>query len=313
VWAVGSGVKQQDTQGYPLAEHWTGSSWHPMTLPAPQKNTFGIDLVGVAGSGADNVWAVGSAPTGPLFEHWNGRSWRRKAVPDATRFTPAGVAVVSRRAAWAVGSYPGPQGGLARTRILRWNGSSWHRAGSPNPSGRQGYDELFAVSAHSARNVWAVGDYKRGSRIHTLVLHWNGSGWQRVGSPNPGTARKDVLDAVVAVGSKNVWAVGSYRARTKAQRPLVEHWDGRRWRVVQAPSANPTSGFDVLNAVSAASARDVWAVGNSGPGQGFAEHWDGKSWKVVPMPDQPPPFVGLSGVAAVSAQDAWAVGTYTAA
>jgi hypothetical protein len=126
-----------------------------------------------------------------------------------------------------------------------------------------------------------------------------------VASPTPGATHSASLDGVVALGAKNVWAVGEYRGSQNSQRPLVEHWDGRRWKVVSAP------GSGSLDAVSAASAKDVWAVGTvfTTGAQGFTEHWDGTSWKSVPMPDQPAAG-GLAGVAAVSAHDAWAVGTF---
>jgi hypothetical protein len=86
-----------------------------------------------------------------------------------------------------------------------------------------------------------------------------------------------------------------------------------KWNVV--PSANASPDENLLRAVSAVAANDVWAVGfhDADPGPGFfaralIEHWDGASWTVVPAPE-----VGVSGdylwgVAGVSAKDAWAVG-----
>jgi hypothetical protein len=62
---------------------------------------------------------------------------------------------------------------------------------SPGPLG----SFLDAVTATSANNVWAVGDYETsGPIIHTLILHWNGKAWTRVPSPSPnslpGTLRR---------------------------------------------------------------------------------------------------------------------------
>ena len=308
VWAVGSGVTLPQSgvlHGYPLAEHWIGTSWRSMTLPTPKQAGFGLDLVGIAGSSPGNVWAVGSDGTHSLFEHWNGHKWRLRTGKTTTGFGPAGVAVFSKKLAWVVGSAQNAKG-RSRTWTFRWNGSSWRRVGSPNPSGAGGDDQLKAVSGFSARNVWAVGDDKKGSATRTLVLHWDGSHWRHVTSPSPAAGRNAFLNGVVADGRKSAWAVGAYRAGG-TQRPLVEHWDGRRWRVVSAPRSSPTAGFDVLNGVAADSAKDVWAVGDSGPGQAFSEHWDGNSWKVVPV-TEPVAFDALSSVAAVSSHDVWAVG-----
>ncbi len=63
-----------------------------------------------------------------------------------------------------------------------------------------------------------------------------------------------------------------------------------------------------LYGVSAVSATDAWAVGES-LGHTLIEHWDGNAWRVVASPN-----VGssnsLSGVSALSATQAWAVGTH---
>jgi len=86
------------------------------------------------------------------------------------------------------------------------------------------------------------------------------------------------------------------------------------WSVVSSP--NPSAYADILNAVAAVSASDVWAVGsyyNSQKGvmETLIEHWDSTSWSVVPSPNANTTGANiLTGVAAVSASDVWAVGYY---
>jgi hypothetical protein len=79
------------------------------------------------------------------------------------------VAAVSARDAWAVGSTS-----LGVPLIFRWNGRTWKRVPSPNPSPVEGTD-LNGVTALSARNAWAVGGTRA---FRTLILHWNGSAWK---------------------------------------------------------------------------------------------------------------------------------------
>jgi hypothetical protein len=43
----------------------------------------------------------------------------------------------------------------------------------------------------------------------TLMLHWNGSCWTRVASPDPGGATGSLLFAASAAGPDTAWAVGS--------------------------------------------------------------------------------------------------------
>jgi hypothetical protein len=54
---------------------------------------------------------------------------------------------------------------------------------------------------------------------------------------------------------------------------LVAHWNGTRWTGVASP--NPGGSF--LNAVSALSPSDAWAVGYDNTGT-LILHWDGTSW-----------------------------------
>ncbi len=66
-----------------------------------------------------------------------------------------------------------------------------------------------------------------------------------------------------------------------------------------------------LVALSAASSRDVWAVGTiqvSGHDQGSVQHWDGTRWQVVPSVNPASSDTRLLGVAAVARADAWVAG-----
>ena len=129
----------------------------------------------------------------------------------------------------------------------------------------------------------------------------------------------DQLTAVSATSPANAWAVGwvmsAYSDNDRST--LIEHWNGKRWRVV--PSPNPATGLDCFNnlaAVAATSRSNAWAVGgftkapNIGSlfaGYALIEHWNGKRWTHVPCPS--PLDASLSGVAATSRSDAWAVGS----
>jgi hypothetical protein len=75
------------------------------------------------------------------------------------------------------------------------------------------------------------------------------------------------------------------------------------------------AGNNYLVSMSAVSANDIWAVGNSTNAGGFdralAEHWNGNTWTVVATPDPGAYHDDLSGVKAISTNDVWAVGAYT--
>jgi len=251
-----------------------------------------------------NVWAVGDSITTSsksgvaqtMIEHWNGKHWSLVPSPNVGTGDNDlyGVAAISAKNVWAVGQ------GSGNTLIEHWNGTRWSVVTSPNGG------QLTAISAISATNIWAVGGLSQ-----PLVEHWNGVKWSIVRSPNPGTTSgANVLDSVTAIAANNVWAVGYYASSTNAYQTLIEHWNGIQWSVVANPNVPNT--HDLLNAVQAVSANDIWAVGSSftldSIGQTLVEHWNGKTWSIIPSPNTSGTLSGLSGVAVVSSTNVWAVG-----
>jgi hypothetical protein len=96
----------------------------------------------------------------------------------------------------------------------------------------------------------------------TFTLHWNGTAWSEVPSPNPSTAASatNQLRSVVAVSPDNVWAVGMYeneQTNIHQHRTLVLHWNGIGWSIVSSPQPGRTSE---LNAATATPGR-VFAAG----------------------------------------------------
>lgn len=174
-----------------------------------------------------------------------------------------------------------------------------------------------AVAATSPTNAWVVGSTEA-LTIRTLILHWNGRHWRRVPSPNmAGRHAASYFYAVAATSRRDAWAVGGSAVRHTAT--LIEHWNGKAWKIVPSPS--PRRDFGVLDAVAARTAKDAWAVGDVSTQLGvdsrtLIEHWNGTAWRRVPSPNitSAPSGTGiqnsLNGVAAISPSNVWAVGAY---
>lgn len=130
--------------------------------------------------------------------------------------------------------------------------------------------------------------------------------WTVVASPHPNNINSG-LSGVAVVSATNIWAVGGQGSQSHGGNTMIEHWNGAQWQIV--PSANPSTEYNRLNAVSAISATNVWAVGFTSTGSTqntLIEHWNGVKWSVVPSPATNIAF--LSGIAAVSPSNIWAVG-----
>ncbi len=285
-------------------------------------------LVGVDAVSANDVWAVGWAQNqnGPsyakqtLIEHFDGNLWSIVQSPNRSADIESVLHSVSALApndVWAVGS--SNSGSLpSRTLIQHWDGARWNIVPSPSPDSQ--INELRGVAALSANNVWAVG-YRGGTRnatpIETLMLHWNGTSWSQMPSPNVAGGANQLF-GITALASNDIWAVGG-----AGSSPLTLHWDGSTWRVVPIRLGGGLS-TERLNAISGTSSNDVWAVGE-GTGiftnQRFAtiRHWDGANWtekicRAASSSNPPTDYEGggpsayFTGVAAVSSDNAWAIG-----
>jgi hypothetical protein len=251
-------------------------------------------------------WSAGAAGTGAP------RSLGPPPGASAPATQPAeggrfyGVAATSSGNAWAVGL----QG--SESLIMRWSASPsgvyrW-RVSFTKPVGY-----FIGVAATSASNAWAVGGTNWFSPSQTLAEQWNGKTWTRMPTPTPGGT--GYFEGVAATSPSNAWAVGLIGPGPgipSATTPLIEHWNGKVW--TQARIAEPADGGQ-FGAVTAISASNVWAVGQTGEsseGSGqttLIEHWNGRAWTRVPSPNRPGNFSELTGVAATGPDDAWAVGT----
>ena len=183
---------------------------------------------------------------------------------------------------------------------------------------------LNAVAAISTTDAWAVG-YQNDNNLNdsrSLTQHWDGTAWTTVQSPNPGTTAGctngntgNFLNAVAAVDTDNVWAVGFSFTCTSLLKPMVLHWNGTSWSVVPTPKLN-TNDNAALNGIVALAADNIYAVGykpaTNGAVQTLIEHFDGSAWTVVPSPNANNTGNVLASVSANSPDDVWAVGDQVA-
>jgi hypothetical protein len=302
VWAVGAGSTSAGTQT--LAEHWDGTAWSVVPSANPAANA---SLFGVAAVATDDVWAVGRVDSAspPVIEHWNGRKWGSVNPPKQAGFLDA-VTAVATDDVWAVGETLGA-GGAFQPLIEHWNGRKWGVVASPAVGPQN--TELSGLAAVSATDIWAVGFFlaTSGGPSQTLTLHWDGSGWSVVPSPDA-TVESNRLQAAAAVATNDVWAVGQATSGSSVN-TLIERWDGTTWGVVASPAAGQLRGIAVV------SPTDIWAVGSvttsSGPTQTVIEQWDGAGWTVVASPDPSASLNTLDATATdPSSGQTWAVGAF---
>jgi hypothetical protein len=322
-WAVGNFLGPDDDDGQVmLTEHWNGTAWSQVATP--NLVHFDEKLNAVSAATATDVWAVGStnrtgfAHTDPLAAHWDGKSWTFVPTPVTTGGTKSilfGVANLSGGNAWAVGRSAGN-----RALVEHWDGTAWTIVPTPDPVVPVGDTftgtTLTAVSARSANDIWAVG-YATGLKgtnadMFTLTMHWNGSAWTIVPSPNPAVptpaGTSQALNGVVEIAPNDVWAVGGTSDVSGFQpaRPIAMHFDGGAWSLATLPNLG---GGGSLASVAASSSTCVWATGTPG-GTTAVLHWDGKNWapEATPVGADGQPVMKSIATVPGSATEVWAGG-----
>jgi hypothetical protein len=302
------------------------------------------ELTSVFCPSASDCWAVGDDATkvADLNEvlHWTGKKWFQVKVPE-----PGGtgqddvnqllaVRCTSAKDCWAVGNYK--KAGAELDQILHWTGKKWFVVSAPTPAGTLPGDQnvLFDVACTSAASCWAGGDYGTGDSavvgeiLKNQALHWNGTSWSLVKTPNPAGSKKNDGNAISSIrcaSPTDCWAAGSYGVLGKKfiLHNEMLHWTGRKWTQVTVPDLLGTKvkgTFNELLGLSCTSAGNCLAVGEAlrlaahGKGLNAVLRWNGAKWRkvAVPNPDGSGPgsVNSLVGVTCAGASDCWAVGSY---
>ncbi|HKF78935.1 MAG TPA: alkaline phosphatase family protein [Candidatus Dormibacteraeota bacterium] len=300
------------TTSAPSARGWS-------VVPSAVRGAGDNSLGAVAASSPSDVWAVGDFlpdtaasnqdATLTLANHFDGSTWSVVPTPNtgANFNTFFGVAATGGRA-WAVGVRLN-EAFQDRGLVEAWDGTRWTIVDIPQPGSER--DILFAASALSAFDVWAVGDQEGANgKFETLVEHFDGTGWSVVPSPDPGTTGNH-LYGVKAIGPDDVWAVGQQLGETGPDQTLIEHWDGHAWSVVPSPAQGTASGM--LFSVAAGDG-GVFAAGETDDAVAGArpllERFRDGAWTDVAIPSSAGSvFTSLWSVT-VADGTVWAVGTF---
>ena len=302
VWATGG---QTNGSTMTLTEHWTGASWS--VVPSPNPFPTLSYLTGVAAVASNDIWAVGYGAHGDfktIAIHWDGGAWTSVQIPSVANFDSflTAVSAVSSNDVWAVGFSDTTSGSHHFQPLAEhWDGTAWTIIPTPVSGGTQ----ISSVNAIATNDVWAVGTDVEGqgfSASTTFTMHWDGTAWSILPSPNGGFA-ENALSCVGGAAANDVWAMGRTGPDFNSPQVLALHWNGAAWSVVPTPPQTGTSGF---NAIVALATTNVWTVGTAN-GQSLIERWNGNVWKVAPLPPLQDPS-GLSAIAAGIKRSLWAAG-----
>ncbi len=157
-----------------LGYAFNASSWEAIT------GLSQMDVYGIWGVDANDVWAVGSSKFGSqgYVSHYDGIGWEDSYLSSLDTFYAIWGAAWND--IWAVGAYG---------YIYHYDGTDWTMHTKPTTN------SLYGIWGLGADNVWAVG-------AAGTIAHWDGNTWtaEQVGT--------SALRGIMGSSASNIWAVG---------------------------------------------------------------------------------------------------------
>jgi S-layer homology domain len=225
VWITDDSYNENSPVG--LIRRYSNNNWTTWTTPDLSIATE-ISMLN-----SSQGWAV----TENSILQWDGANW----TVDYTGRHLTGISGVGNQV-WAVG--------YADSILSHAATSAWTmQQGGPST------DDLWAVSALSTNDAWAVGGYKvfGGNRYNSVILHYTGT-WQLV----PTVFTSTYFYNVTMLSPTEGYAVGyTYSEGGGSASGVIARWDGTACTQVAAPSTG-MRGLQML------SSGEGWAVGAGG-------------------------------------------------
>lgn len=214
-----------------------------------------------------------------------------QSFPREDFFDIGDIAATGPNDAWAVGGLCCDAG----SGISRWDGTQWRSITPPAPPEGTVSAGFTNVGASSPEDAWVFGIGQDGL---TFGQHWDGAAWSTT------SFGQDVgIKDTAVVGPESAWFVGT-RFTDTGEEPIAQHYDGQSWSETPLPTT--------AEKISAASDRDVWALGREEDGTLVTMRWTGSSWQTLPLPKPAlhgDVFAVTGDILALGPDDVWASAT----
>lgn len=277
---------------------WNGTSWSALGTPTNGVNNTVYALAvyddgtGAAVYVAGSFTTAGGAPANRIAK-WNGTSWSALGSGLGGSF-PSGRALVVHDDGGGPSLFVGGDfstaGGIAASRIAKWDGTSWSVLGSPT----NGVDNtVFALATYDdggGTALYAGGSFTTaGGVAASRIARWKSGSWSALGTPTNGVNNNVLALAVYDDGGgQALYAGGSFTTAGGGGANRIAKWSGTGW----SPLGSPTNG--VSNTVNALAVYDdggglaLYVGGAFGSAGGIAANriakWNGASWAAMGAP-----------------------------
>ena len=295
-----------------FAERQTPSGWTLVAAPALSAQVTDRALACRSAATCTAIGTTYESGQGELQvsrltgAEWSAQTPTAAAGTAGAQFTDVSCSRGAGSQCGAVGSYENSDGGQS---VLAERGSpgSWTLTPAPTPVGIHSAT-LTSVSCPTATFCMAVGNVAQtafSTSSGPLAETWNGSSWQIVPLPDPGTNFGNQLVSVSCASGDFCVAVGYAVQKSGAnfaRDQLVETWGPGGWQIAPG-TLTATTGTQL--AVSCPTTTFCVAVGGTDNGKPDTLILSGTTWTTA---SQPGLIAGLDAVSCTSATWCLAVG-----
>jgi hypothetical protein len=287
-WAVGRTLDDSWTSA-PLAKHWNGTRWSDVPLAGTGGRP--AQLEAVAASGPADVWAAGTytdVEIGAASSTTAGKPESRKAdrLPDTLLDRlPDTLADRLREGA-------APPEATSPIVLQHWDGTRWKPVSRPGPA-EGSIRFVLNMKSLGANSVWlttldwnpTATDPAKAYAGH--LEHWDGRRWSRTALPQAPGGGPVEPSAITGTGPDDVW-VSAHSETDGVAKPLLHHFDGRRWTVRAVAAPYEYGPGWVANHVVSTGRGTVQVLGKTNdpqvPSGLLSARWDGRGWQQLPAP-----------------------------
>ncbi len=278
IYAAGSFTMAGEIEANNIAK-WDGSSWSPLGLGMGGAEVISVNALAVLGNdlyaGGEFTTAGGSA-AGNIAK-WNGSNW--SALGSGVYSTPSFIfpsipavnaLLVVKDQLYAAGGLD-MAGGIAASKIARWDGSNWSALGS----GMNYYSGVNALAA-IGNDLYAGGWFNAAGEFSAIgIAKWDGSNWSPVAS-----GMNDNVNALTVLGD-NLFAGGNFYIAGGVAASHCAKWNGNYWSSL----GSDLKGFSGPVNTLAVSGKNV-IVGGLFPIAGgllvnSISEWNGNEWSTL--------------------------------
>ena len=235
------------------------------------------------------VFTVAGGVAANRIAKWNGTTW--SALGSPTNGVGGGAFVYalavyddgSGSALYAGGDFT-TAGGVAASRIAKWNGTTWSALGSPTNGVNAEVRALAVYDDGSGPALFVAGSFTTaGGATANRIAKWKGGSWSAVGSPTNGFE----LEAYALVvhndgGGAALYAGGAFTTAGGVSANRIAKWNGAIWSPLGSGATSSVRALAVFNDGGGAA---LYAGGEftsiGGVSANRIAKWNGAAWSVL--------------------------------